>query len=209
MSYYINHINPSVGSVQELIGLRYRSMVCSGVPEQIASKVADPNNDTHIDRQYDMFRSDTIRHFGAYSLKNDRLVGYFRADDWHATDQLPFSQGLVEHAVLSARAGLADNTLPGLPLGVHELLIDNCDDGAEEVASMLLDRITLLADAREICTPTRNNQVVLRALGNHGFKSTFRRAAFPDGYKLLCQRPPYIFTLADYIESKQSQYEYR
>ena len=205
MSYYINHIEPSIESAKEVIDLRFKNMVCSGVPEHIANKVADSGNAEHIGRQIDKLRLNNImRQFGAFSLKSNSMVGYFTSDEWHATDQLPFSHGL-EYVDVAARSMISD-TLAGSPLGVHELLVDDCDEGAEEVIDMLLHRITIMADEREVVTPIRNNHMILSALARYGFELTDRQADFPDGHKMLCRRPQYVFSQSEFNQARQAEY---
>ena len=203
--FIINHIDPSTENASVIVKLKSNELKRNGIPLSRVNEIANPNDKSHIENQLKRLQDYPERYLGAIALNSGDLVGYSNTSEWTARDQFPFSHG-VERFALAAMINFLGNRLQGEPLGIHELVIGGEENERNKIVDVLLNRAIEVAESREIRIAQCNDKTIFPSLGEYGFESTKKHAAFPDGLKLLCVRPPYVPEYSEIIEAYYDEY---
>lgn len=147
MSFENPNLRPSPQDAWEVVNLTNEDLHHAKLPEEFILASADPNNQTHVDRQRRLLETNPDQ----YRILHDNgVLGAVKLDNWYASAQRPYASRL-ERLVLRKRDLLDEHRLPGNPLGIFALLvIEDEEHDPSVIAETLLNDILEGTEEHEI-----------------------------------------------------------
>lgn len=193
--FYLYPIESSAENAEAIINLRYDDLRRAGLSAENAEEIANPDNESHVERQVKELDEYPRRYLGATAIKSGDLVAFSKTREWSNNDIKPF---LRSERILGAIGLWLFKSLnwftrePDVvehPIYIEELVVAGDVSERKDIIDALVDRAIEIADFDEAYVAIYKDRNIIKSLQKNEFLQLPNPPDSPVGVKTLFIHP--------------------